>query len=104
VPLKRDGKIVAAKLVVHVGEDDEYFTFISSEAYELEKWKQYRIQSGELVAVESCVMGNIWNRKEKSMNTLPCNQPTDNCQYSDTLTRVWAFRRQKWLWSVKFLC
>ena len=39
-----------AKLIVYAGEDDEYFTFISSEAYyELEKWKQYRIPSGEPV-------------------------------------------------------
>lgn len=44
VPLKRDDRIVAAKLIVHAGEDDEYFTFISSESYfELEKWRQYRV-------------------------------------------------------------
>lgn len=65
VPLRRDDKIVAAELFVYAGEDDEYFTFISSEAYyELEKWKQYRIQSGELVAGESWVMRNIWNTKK----------------------------------------
>jgi hypothetical protein len=64
-PLKRDGKIVAAKLIVYAGEDDEYFTFISSEAYyELEKWRQYRIQSGEPVTTESWVMRNIWNTKK----------------------------------------
>ena len=69
VPLKRDGKIVAAKLIVYAGEDDEYFTFISSEAYyELEKWKQYRIPSGEpvilvdgmLIDTERCWnLGNV---------------------------------------------
>jgi hypothetical protein len=65
VPLKRDGKIVAAKLIVYAGEDDEYFTFISSEAYyELEKWKQYRIQSGEPITSDSWVMRNIWNTKK----------------------------------------
>ena len=32
--------------------NDEYFTFITAEAYnELEKWKEYRIQSGESVEV-----------------------------------------------------
>jgi integrase len=65
VPLERDGQIVAGKLIVYAGEDDEYFTFISSEAYfELEKWKQYRIQSGEPVTSESWVMRNIWNTKK----------------------------------------
>jgi hypothetical protein len=65
VPLKRDDRIVAAKLIVYAGEDDEYFTFISSESYfELEKWRQYRIQSGEAVTSESWVMRNIWNTKK----------------------------------------
>ena len=57
VSLETDGRIVAAKLIVYSGEDDEYFTFISSESYlELEKWKQYRIQSGERVTGESSVV------------------------------------------------
>ena len=65
VSLETDGRIVAAKLIVYSGEDDEYFTFISSELYlELEKWKQYRIQSGERVTGESWVMRNIWNTKK----------------------------------------
>jgi hypothetical protein len=65
VPLKRDGRIVAAKLIVYPGKDDEYFTFISSESYfELEKWRQYRIQLGEAVTSESWVMRNIWNTKK----------------------------------------
>ena len=31
-PIKKDGEIVAAKLVVYAGEDEEYFIFISREA------------------------------------------------------------------------
>ena len=39
-PIQKDGMdIVAAKMIVYAGEDEEYFTFISSEAYlELRKW------------------------------------------------------------------
>jgi hypothetical protein len=29
--IERDGKIVAAKIIVYAGEDDEYFTYISPE-------------------------------------------------------------------------
>ena len=29
---EKDGEIVAAKMIVYAGEDDEYFTFISPEA------------------------------------------------------------------------
>lgn len=32
-PRKIDGQIVAAKLIVYAGEDDEHFTFITPEAY-----------------------------------------------------------------------
>lgn len=33
-PLQRNGKVIAAKLVVYTGEDEEYFTFISSETWQ----------------------------------------------------------------------
>ena len=42
-PIERDGKVVAAKIIVYAGDEEEYFTFITSEAYsELEKWMTYR--------------------------------------------------------------
>jgi hypothetical protein len=65
IPIQRNGQIIAAKLIVYAGENDEYFTFISAEAYDaLEKWKEYRIQSGESVEANSWVMRNIWNTKK----------------------------------------
>jgi integrase len=65
IPIQKNGQVIAAKLIVYAGENDEYFTFISAEAYsELEKWKEYRIQSGESVEPKSWVMRNIWNTKK----------------------------------------
>ncbi len=58
-PIERSGVVVAGKIVVYAGEEDEYFTFTTSEAYhELEKWKEYRIHAGEPVTKESWVMRN----------------------------------------------
>jgi len=38
-PIEKDGKIVAAKMIVYTGEDEEYYTFISQEAFlELNEW------------------------------------------------------------------
>jgi hypothetical protein len=38
IPIERNSKIVAAKVIIYSGEDEEYFTFISCEAYnELEQ-------------------------------------------------------------------
>ena len=41
IPVERIGQIIAAKLIVYAGKEDEYFTFITPEAYlELEKWER----------------------------------------------------------------
>ena len=33
-PIEKNGTVVAAKMIVYAGEDEEYFTFISSEAWQ----------------------------------------------------------------------
>ena len=56
-PIERDGKTVAAKIIVYAGEDDEYFTFISNEALSyLTDWMKYRENSGELISQKSWLM------------------------------------------------
>jgi integrase len=48
VPIEREGKIIAAKIIVYQGEPEEYFSFITPEAYfELEKWMSFRKECGE---------------------------------------------------------
>jgi hypothetical protein len=61
-PLKeKKGKIVAAKMIVYPGDREEYFTFITSEAYEaLKEWIDFRISFGEQINGESWVMRDIW--------------------------------------------
>ena len=64
-PMLKSGRIVAAKLIVYAGEEDEYFTFITPEAYqELEKWRKFREDSGEKMTKTSWVMRDLWNAKE----------------------------------------
>lgn len=62
-PIEKDGiGVVAAKVIVYAGEDEEYFTFISSEAYlELQKWIKYREKSGEIIDANSWVMRDLWD-------------------------------------------
>lgn len=65
VPIKREGKIVAAKIIVYPGDDEEYFSFITPEAYfQLEKWMNYRVESGEKIDKKSWLMRQLWNTKE----------------------------------------
>jgi hypothetical protein len=63
---KSDGRpIIAAKIRVYVGEDDEYFTFITPEAYnELNEWMNFRKTNGEKVTTDSWIMRNLWNTEK----------------------------------------
>ena len=64
-PIEIDGKIVAAKIIVYAGEeDDEYFSFISLEAFnELQNWMKYRESSGELINDNSWLMRDLWDTR-----------------------------------------
>lgn len=65
IPLNRKGQIIAAKIIIYPGENEEHFSFLTPEAYyELEKWRKFREQSGENVSDESWVMRNLWNTKK----------------------------------------
>ena len=60
-----DGDLVAAKVIVYAGDEEEYFSFITPEAYhELEKWMDYRRESGEAINGNSWILRNIWDTKQ----------------------------------------
>jgi len=70
-PIERDGKVIAAKMIVYAGDEDEYLTFLTAEAYfELEKWMAYRSQCGESISDKSWIMRHIWNTKKGHMHGL----------------------------------
>jgi hypothetical protein len=66
-PIRTDGKIVAAKITVYHGDPEQYFSFITPEAFsELEKWISHRKECGEDVTEDSWIMRNIWDRNKGS--------------------------------------
>ena len=74
-PIERDGEVIAAKMIVYAGEDEEYFTFISSEAWQAIKvWMEYREKSGEILKENSWVMRDLWDTRVaqgRGVATLP---------------------------------
>jgi len=56
-----NGEVVAAKLIVYAQEADEYYSFITPEAYvSLKEWMDFRASYGEKIADDSWLMRDIW--------------------------------------------
>ena len=67
IPIKRDDQIVAAKILVYSGEPDEYYSFITPEAYfALKEWMEFRESYGEKITEESVLMRDMWQTTMKS--------------------------------------
>lgn len=64
-PIIRNGSVVAAKIIVYHGDTEEYFTFMTREAYEeLELWMIFRKEAGEEISEKSWVMRWKWDNSK----------------------------------------
>jgi integrase len=62
IPIEREGKVIVAKIIVYAGEEDQYFSFITAEAYQaLADWMKYREKSGEIITKDSWLMRDLWD-------------------------------------------
>ena len=60
-PIIRNDKLVAAKINVYAGDDDEYITFITPEAYRsLGLWMKYRDSCREHVSKLEWITIFVW--------------------------------------------
>ncbi|TVP40090.1 hypothetical protein [Candidatus Nitrosocosmicus arcticus] len=54
-------EIIAAKIIVYAGENEQYYSFITSEAYQsLNDWMIYRASYGEKIIPDCWLMRNLW--------------------------------------------
>jgi len=57
----KDGEVVAAKIIVYAGDSEEYYSFLSPEAYlSLKNWMDFRSSFGEKIDGESWLMRDLW--------------------------------------------
>jgi hypothetical protein len=57
----KDGEVIAAKLIIYADEPEEYYTFITPEAYyALKDWIDFRMSYGENITGESWLMRDLW--------------------------------------------
>jgi hypothetical protein len=58
---EKNSELIAAKIIVYSGESEQYYSFITVEAYQsLKDWMTYRESYGEKITGESCLMRNLW--------------------------------------------
>jgi hypothetical protein len=61
-PIEKEGKVIAAKIIVYSCEDEEYFSYITPESYQaLRDWMRYREESEELINDDSWLMRDLWD-------------------------------------------
>jgi hypothetical protein len=71
-PMEKKGIIVAAKAIIYAGESDEYFTFITPEAYKyLKEWMECRISYGEKISDDSFIFRDMWQTTDSNTRNLP---------------------------------
>lgn len=66
-PIEKDGNVVCAKIIVYYGEPEQYFSYITPEAYyALKNYMDFREIHGEKIDGESWLMRDQWLKISKS--------------------------------------
>jgi integrase len=69
-------EIIAAKILVYAGDREQYYSFMTPEAFTaVKEWMDYRLACGENITKESLVMRDIWQNDdtEGASNPIPLN-------------------------------
>ncbi|MDQ5869923.1 MAG: hypothetical protein M3530_09400 [Thermoproteota archaeon] len=71
IPLKSNGEIVAAKIIVYAGETESYYSLITPEAYlACLDWMDFRASYNEEITGQSWVMRDLWQTPNKDYRVL----------------------------------
>ena len=90
VPMRKDNKIVAAKIVVYAGENEQYYSFITLEAFEaLQEWMEFRRFWGEDVNGDSWLMRNIWDTTTPKKSIITSHEGMSSDAIKKLLERAW---------------
>lgn len=73
-PIEKDGRVLAAKIIVYRGEPEEYFTFITPEAFEsLNEYIEFRKNHREKITEKSWVLRDEFDvaKSSRGIATIP---------------------------------
>lgn len=73
-PINKNEKVAAAKIIVYRGERDEYFTFITPEAYEaIKEYLDFRASHGESITEKTWILRDEFDlaKSSRGLATVP---------------------------------
>jgi hypothetical protein len=96
-PIDKNGKIIAAKLVVYHGEPEEYFTFITPEAYfAIKEYLDFRKSHGETITERTWVLRDEFDLAKSSRGLATVPEQLKNTGLKRLIERaLWAQKLRK---------
>ncbi|HSF51255.1 MAG TPA: hypothetical protein VLA74_10890 [Nitrososphaeraceae archaeon] len=91
---EKNGEILGAKIIVYAREPEEYYSFITPEAFiSLKEWMQLRERHGENITGESWVLRDLWETSNTKYGDLD-KQASNPSKFNSTgvktmLSRAW---------------
>jgi integrase len=84
--------VKAAKILVYPGDREQYYSFLTPEAYNAVKdWMDYRSACGEKITKESFVMRDIWQNGDEDGAANP--KPLNSEAITRLLNRAWQAQK-----------
>ena len=91
-PQQQNSSIKAAKILVYPGDREQYYSFLTPEAYTAVKdWMDYRTACGEKITKESFVMRDIWQNGDTEGAANP--KPLNSFAMTRLLNRAWQAQK-----------
>ena len=89
---QKNNDIVAAKILVYPGDREQYYSFLTPEAFTaLKEWMDYRSACGENITKESLVMRDIWQNDDTEGAANP--KPLNSFAITRLLNRAWQAQK-----------
>ena len=89
---QKNNDIMAAKILVYPGDREQYYSFLTPEAFTaLKEWMDYRSACGENITKESLVMRDIWQNDDTEGAANP--KPLTSFAITRLLNRAWQAQK-----------
>ncbi|MFZ0184381.1 MAG: hypothetical protein WAL88_06050 [Nitrosotalea sp.] len=96
-PIDKNGKIVSAKIIVYRGEPEEYFSFITPEAYHsIKEYLDFRSSHGETISAKTWILRDAFDLEKSSRGMASAPQQLQSTGLKRLIERaLWGQKLRK---------